>query len=276
MTHPIFQRYPLADEPVQTSVGPQPVPYHVYDAHAVLIGGTADLVKVQNLLGAEQIVPATTQSGRALMGIWAVDETQASHGPHSELQMSIYVSHQATDPVPDSPFALLRFLLSDSAARQMCHGLWNNTDAVVAYNREILGLPAQLARSTFEFSKDRVRFAFHDAKSGKLLVQGDVGEDRRPSLAATAALFRSFGFLRALRAAAAKELSLNVVNPIGPTLPRNADAFTVSSSDALVAQLVDPGRDHLTIAHPVYSQLDFQPTFIEHMRGFKMVYLRPE
>ncbi|MBU6359044.1 MAG: hypothetical protein KGS46_03365 [Chloroflexi bacterium] len=44
---PIFQRYPLSAEAVQTSTGSQTIPYHVYDGHVVLIGGTADLALVK-------------------------------------------------------------------------------------------------------------------------------------------------------------------------------------------------------------------------------------
>ena len=42
MTESLFERHPLADEPVSTSAGPQPTPYHVYDGHLVMVGGTAD------------------------------------------------------------------------------------------------------------------------------------------------------------------------------------------------------------------------------------------
>lgn len=277
MPHPIFEQFPLRSEPVQTSTGPQPTPYHVYDAHAVLIGGTADYAAVARVLASEQVTPAQTTSGRALMAVWAVDEPSASHGPHTELQFSFYVAHgKQKITVKDGPFAALQFLLSRAEGRQMCYGLWNNTAEVVAYNSEILGLTPRLMRSEFSFPAGRVQFAFYDAQSGALLARGDVHHAKNPPLDATIALFRNFGFGAALRAASMKTIETKVVNPISPHLPRNADAPTIASPDALIPQLFDPRQDKLTIAVAPYAQLDFQPTFVEHLRGFKMVYLTPE
>lgn len=275
MPHPIFTQHPLSATRVMTSAGEQPTPYHVYDAHAVMIGGTADLAAVLALLKDEAVTPAQTSAGRALMALWAVDEPEASHGPHTELQVSIYVTHGGTPAiVPAGPFALLRFLLLTPGARQMCHGLWNNTPAVVAYNCEVLGLTAQLASSQFSARAGRVSFAFRDV-NGALLAEGDVHEDKRPSLAATGALFKAFGFAQAMRAVSLKTLETIVVNPITPLLPRNADARTLSAPDTLVAQVFDPARDHIALHVQPYAGLGFVPDFVEHMRGFRMVYCNP-
>lgn len=274
--HPIFQRYPLSAETVQTSTGLQPTPYHVYDGHAVLIGGTADLALVKKLLQSEQVVPAQTQSGRALMAVWAVDEPQASHGAHTEMQVSFYVTPKPVAAVCDGAFAVLNFLLNTPGASQLCHGLWNNTPNVVAYNREILGLAPHLARSSFHFGVDRAQFEFKDAETGRLLMHGDVRMLARQPLGAMSALIKSFGFVKAMQAGAIKTVQTYVTNPIGPVLPRNANALTVSASQTLVAQLFDPAQDKMALLDGTYSALDFKPEFIEHMRGFKMVYLNPQ
>jgi hypothetical protein len=85
MKQSIFEQYPLAEQKVQTSTGEQPTPYHIYDGHLMLIGGSADYDAVAALLAGEQVYPAKTESDRALMAIYVADETQASHGPHTEL-----------------------------------------------------------------------------------------------------------------------------------------------------------------------------------------------
>lgn len=276
MTHPIFQRYPLESEPVQTSTGPQPTPYHIYDGHAVLIGGTADLDAVSRLLQKEHVHLVRTESGRALMALWAVDEPEASHGAHTECQVSFYVSHQPLTPVSDSPFALLKLLVTEPHARQMCHGLWNNTAEVVAYNREILGLSPVLARSEFSQDEDRVRFKFYDDETGAAIAEGSVRQMTRPPLNSVVALFRSFGIRDALRAAATKTVEMYVVNPVSHILAYNADAQTISAPEAIVAQLYDAEHDHVVIHQAVYGALDFRPDFVEHMRGFRMVYCNPQ
>lgn len=276
MGQTIFEQYPLAAEPVLTSTGPQPTPYHVYDGHLLMIGGHAAYQAVSHLLRDEEVHVAKTESGRALMAVYVADETEASHGAHMELQYAFYVSHQPTAPVKDGPFAAVHFLVTDPNARQLCYGLWNNTSETVAYNREILGLTPELATSTFARRDGRVSFAFHDATTGNLLSQGAVHEAPRQPLNAVGALFRSFGLRQALRSAAMKQVRIKVVNPITAVLPRNADAQTVASPKQLVTQLFDPTRDQLEIASDSpFSQLDFQPTFVQHMRGFQMVYGNP-
>ncbi len=274
--HPIFQQYPIQQNKVHTSAGDQPTPYHVYDAHAILIGGTADYARVKDMLRSEQVTPAQTQSGRALMALWAVDETAASHGAHTEMQVSFYVTPQPVPPVRDGAFALLNFLLNVSGASQMCHGLWNNTREVVAYNREILGLSPRLAHSSFRFESGRAQFQFTDAESGALLSRGDVRMMARQPMDGASALFRSFGFLPALRAMSVKTPVTYVTNPMSDIMPRNARAYTIGASDAMIAQLFDAQQDKVELYAEGYNALDFQPTFIEHMRGFKLVYLNPQ
>lgn len=277
MKQTIFEQYPLAPEPVMTSTGPQPTPYHVYDGHLMLIGGSADFAAIRRLLADERVFPAETESGRALMAIYVADDTKASHGPHTELQYSFYVSHQPTAPVKDGPFAPVHYLITDPKARQMCYMIWNNSEATVAYNRDILGLTPRLATSTIERSGGRLRFTFHDAENGGFLAKGDIREATRQPVSAIAALFRSFGIRQALRAAAMKIVDVKVVNPITETLPRNADAQTLSRSQEMVTQLFDPMQDRLEIADDSpFSRLDFKPTFVQHMRGFQMIYDNPQ
>lgn len=272
--HELFRRFPLtARHP--TRAGEFPSPYHVYDGHAVWIGGTADLAAVRALLRPERVAPATTRSGRALAGVWAVDETDASLGPHTELQFSIYVAPEPPEPVADGPFAALAFLLRDPAARQLCHGLWNNTAEVVAFNREVLGLTPRLGTSRFEASPGRMGFEFTDAETGRAVARGNVRAHARPPMAAMAGLTRSLGLALTLRAAGLKVIETTVVNPVSPALGRNADAQTFAASASIVAQLFDPADDRLEVLDPTYAALDFRPTFIEHLRGFKMVYLNP-
>lgn len=273
--HHIFRANPITGT-VKTSAGDLPTPYHIYDAHAVYIGGTANLARVKAILQNEQAAPLQTQSGKALMAVWAVDEHLASHGPHTELQFSIYVTPQPIAPLPDEPFAILKALLANKGVCQMCHGLWNNTREVVAYNHEILGLTPRLSKTEFSRIGGRVQFAFTDAEDGAALARGNVREMARPPMDATREMFRSFGLMGALRAASVKIVSVGVMNTVNPALPRNAIAKTFVANDGIVTQLFDPAQDSLEISHPLYGSLGFEPNYIQHMRGMKMVYLNPQ
>ena len=95
MKHPLFELFPLNSR-TTISVGEVPTPYQIYEGHGVFIGGTANLSKIEGLLASENVYPIQDTDGRALMGIWVVDFTHASLGPHNELQFSILVSHHPT------------------------------------------------------------------------------------------------------------------------------------------------------------------------------------
>jgi len=136
--HPIFNQYP-PDRAV-ISVGEVPTPYQIYDGFGVFIGGFADLNAVQRLLKGEGVVPARTQDGKALMGFWVCEFTEASLGAHYEMQCSFFTGRGETRSLPSHPFGLLAAMLSQPEIEMLCHGLWNDTAKVVAYNRELLGL----------------------------------------------------------------------------------------------------------------------------------------
>jgi hypothetical protein len=159
----------------------------------------------------------------------------------------------------------------------MCYRIWNNSAETVAYNRGILGLAPELAASTLSRQNGRFAFAFHDVESGDLLARGDVRQPTHQPLDAVIALFRSFGLRQAMRSASMKIVDVKVVNPINEWLPSNADAQTYSTSDNMVTQRFDSDHDQLEIAADMpFGQVDFTPTFVQHMHGFKMVYLNPE
>ena len=159
------------------------------------------------------------------MAVWAVDEPQASHGAHTEMQVSFYVTPKPVAAVRDGAFAVLNFLLNTLGARQLCHGLWNNMPNVVAYKCEILGLAPCLARSVFYYdAADRLQFEFEDAASGQPLMRGNVRMLARQPMGAAMVLIKSFGFVKAMRAAAIKTVQTYATNPIGAVLPHNASA----------------------------------------------------
>ncbi|GJM40670.1 MAG: hypothetical protein DHS20C20_09520 [Ardenticatenaceae bacterium] len=161
--HPLFTEFPLSGT-ATISVGDVPTPYHVYDGSGVLIGGTANLANVKQLLKNESVFPIETEGGKALLGIWVVDFTDASLGPHNELQFSILVAHQPLPPVPDHPLALVKALFANDKARMFCYRLWNAGETAVAYNRELLGLNAQPTKSSIEETKSLIQKEYGSLK----------------------------------------------------------------------------------------------------------------
>lgn len=273
-SHPLFEAYPLNGER-EISVGRVPTPYHIYDGHGLFIGGTADYGRISELLQNENVHPLQTTDGRAVMGIWVVDFTEASLGPHNELQFSILAAHRPLPPIESHPFTLLKALLANPDARLFAYRLWNNTATAVAYNRELLGLNAQLTQGTIQRENGQKTFHFTD-EAGELLFEGRIHEDRRASAAVGWSLFRLLGLRQTLQAASQPYLSAKVVNPIGDVLPYNGDAQSFVAADSPVIQFFDPATDSIAFSQNDAARFAFQPAFVEHFAPFRFVYLQPE
>lgn len=273
-SHPLFEQYPLNGEQA-ISVGRVPTPYQTYDGHGLFIGGTAAYGRITELLQNENIYPMQTTDGRALMGVWVVDFTEASLGPHHELQFSILVSHKPLPAIESHPLTLLKALFTNPAARMFCYGLWNNTATAVAYNRELLGLRAQLSQGTIRRENGQKTFHFSD-ETGRLLFEGQVQENKQTSFKAGWALARLLGLRQTVRALKQPYLGAKVVNPISELLPFNADAQSFVAADSPVIQFFDMAVDTIAFNPSTVPSFDFQPDFMEHFSPFRFVYLQPE
>ena len=273
--HPLFARFPL-NEQVKLSAGDAPAPYHIYDGYGLFIGGTADLGAVRTLLQGEQVRPIETVQGRAVMGIWVCDFTAASLGPHHELQFSIFVSAQPVAPLDDHPLSLLQAMLTRPELQMLCHGLWNDTRLVVAYNREWLGLNARLAQSRIASSPSRLEFAIHDTETGVPVLSGEVQAPRQAGWRATADLMARIGLRRLWASAAQPWVTMRVVNPIGAGLERNAVAQAFNQNSVNRVRYFGPETGTLEFGATPYRALQFAPQFVQYMEGFKFVYLKPE
>jgi len=265
--HALFRRFPI-DGSAAVDGRLLPTPYHVYDGTLLMLGGTADAGAAAALLG-EGLVPLLDTAGRALMAVWVGDFTQASLGPHHELQLSLLASMRPLPPVATHPLAIHRALLVQPGVRMACVALWNSTPHVARYNAEHLGLNAHVAESQFQQEGGRWSFRF-ERPDGALLAEGGVQEAVRPSPAVGWKLLRHVGLQGALRLLRAPYLNVPVAAPGGRGV-----AQTHTHSDRQVVRLWAKG-DGVAIAHPRYAPLDFRGTFVQQMAGLRFVYLRPQ
>jgi hypothetical protein len=273
-THPLFRRFPLAGH-ADISCGRVPTPYHVYDGYGLFFGGTADLAAAREVLAAEQVQPLRTSAGRALMGVWACHFTQASLGVHHELQVSLFVTRTAADPVDEDPLALIAAMIRRPDLHMLCHGLWNTAPHVVAYNRELLALDAQGAAARMVRGADAVEFDFFDAVSGAALARGGTRRPARRSARCDCAVMRQVGLAGMWRVLRDPTVHLKIMNPVGAGLARNAVADSYTRSALTTVHEFEPGRDSLELSIPRYRGLDFRPDFVQFMDGFRFVYLAP-
>lgn len=273
--HELFRRYALSSEK-QLSCGIVPIPYHIYDGYGLLIGGTANLAAVKNLLKGEQVTPVETTDHQAMMAVWICDFSDASLGPHQELQFSIFVSRQAVNTIEPHPLAVIKVILH-ADVRMMCHGLWNNTARVVAYNRELLGLNAKLAKGTIQPDPqtDALAFSFSTDESNELIFKGRVRQMQRPSYKADFELMRLLGLKTIQRLAVQPWITIQVMNPVGKVIPHNAEAQAYTKNESNAVRYFDPASDALEFGDNAYRALQFQPRFVQQMSGFKFVYLNP-
>lgn len=271
---PLFQQFPLTGS-VTLTTGEAPTPYHIYDGYGALIGGTADWAAVQRLLQPEEVIPVQTVAGRALMGIWICDFTDASLGPHHELQFSLFVARRPIRAIAAHPLSLLNVMLTRPEVQMLCHGLWNNTPGVVAYNREQLSLNAQLSDSTITRDQKQMRFAIRAAASGESILTGALRKPQQPSWRASFALLGQLGLAQTMRINRQPWVEMAIVNPLGVKLGHNGVARAMTKNAVNNVRYFEPATDTLTLGDTPYRALAFQPSFVQYMAGFTFVYLDP-
>ncbi len=71
-------------------------------------------------------------------------------------------------------------------------------------------------------------------------------------------------------------MSLQILNPKGVILTRNAVAETFSRNDTNLVHYFDGQSARLEFGDTSYRDLDFKPQFAQYMKGFKFVYLPPK
>lgn len=272
--HALFKQFPLNGK-VRLSLGELPTPYHIYAGSGVFIGGECDLTPAQQLLKDETLLPLQNQHGRALMGIWVCDFTEASLGPHHELQFSFFVSKQALPPVPARAFQALALILTRPEVQMLCYGLWNNTAPVIAYNREYLSLDARLADSQITRAGGSLRFAYTDALTHAPIFSGEIHQPQQASWRAGLDLIQQIGWRGWLAAARQPWVHMQVCSPVAGCLQRNAAADTFTKND-FTALRYFTGADRLKFSDPTYQSLNFQPQYLQYFDGTKMVFLQPQ
>ena len=264
--HALFQRFPI-DGSVAVDGRMLPTPYHVYDGTLLMLGGTACAGAAAALLG-EGWMPLRDTQGRALMALWVGDFTDASLGPHRELQLSLFASARPLPPVEAHPFAIHRALLAQPEVRMACVALWNDMPHVARYNAEHLGLNAHVAESRVRQDDGHWSFRF-EAPGGAPVAEGEVQGAGRPSLAVLWRLLRHIGLPGAGRLLSSPVLGVPVAAPGSHRV-----AWTWTQSDRQAVRLLDD-TSRVAIRHPRYAALDFRPAFAQQMAGLRFVYLRP-
>jgi hypothetical protein len=269
--HPLFKRFPLNGS-IEISIGKVQVPYHIYDGHGLLIGGTADFKSVQEFVHAEAVNPIQAQD-RTFMAIWICNFTDANLGPHHELQFSFFVSQ--ANITPSHRLGVLE-LMSRPETQMLCHGLWNDTAKVVAYNRELLSLNARQAISRIKDSPETFAFQFHDATASEHVLSGKVSNPRKFCPGAGLELIMSLGFRRVWSMARQPWSNLQILNPVGVGLTHNAITETYTKNTRNRLNYFHSSVDTLEFGPTPYARLDFKPQFAHYMSGFNFVYLPPK
>jgi hypothetical protein len=178
-------------------------------------------------------------------------------------------------PIAAHRLGLLAAMLTRPDMQMMCHGLWNNTPVVVAYNRELLSLNARLSHSTIRCTAQEMICTVKDAESGAPLLKSKLSKPTQASVGATFALLGQLGLGRTLRISRQPWVEMKIVNPLGVRLAHNGTAMAYTSNAANRVRYFEPQNDQLQLEAPPYTMLDFQPEFVQHMTGFKFVYQEP-
>lgn len=273
--HKLFERYPLDGE-VQIGAEKLTTPYQIYNGRILFIGGRVEGAVAADLLRKESLAPILDQEGKALAALWVCDFTDANLGPHHELQISLFASFTPIAPVAPHPLAIYRLLSTEPKTMMVCHGLWNNTERVVRYNREHLQLDAHLCDSEIAVDADRGawRFNYIDAETGTPLVSGDLALSTKQATSVMWEMMRQIGIGGTLKSAREPFIHVPVVNTISDVAQENLVAHTYTSSDRQIIQKFD-SLGTVEVEHPLYAPLHFAPDFVQQSYGVRFVYLRP-
>lgn len=251
-----------------------PSPYHVQSGSLFFVGGTANAAIVTPWLATEGLFPILDTRGRALAGIWIGDFERANLGAHQEFQISLFARSPGPGmPVPDHPFALFRELLAPSGTLMVCHGLWNNTERVVRYNRDHLSLDARLAAGVIDQTKDRCQFSFTQDDGAKI-AEG-ILDTPRQSAAEAWTLARQVGFGALIKASLAPCIEMSVVTTRRPDAPDTRVSHTVARCTGHVTRRFTTS-DRLVLHHERYRDLGFEPRSVQHQQGFELVFPPPD
>lgn len=263
---------------IKLSTGTVSTPYRVSDGNCLLIGGTIDLEFVKERLKDQNIVPVETKDGKALMVIWVCDFQEADLGPHVELQYSYLVSKNPLTALKPHPFGILKLIANEPKIALFCDRLWNDTDPVLAYNQEHLGLKANICNGAVtRDEKKRIKnFIFTNLETGNLIFEGQVREQTKNLINTNLQLIRLMGIKNAFKFATKFWIQSKVINPIGEIHKQNMAAETFLHSKSAVVQAFDKNTDNIKFGEGPIINLNFQPQFIEHMNKIKFVYLDPK
>lgn len=268
----LFERFPL-DGSVVVAGEELSTPYHIYNGTMLSLGGTVEGDAAARLLAKEHLKPVLDSEGRALAAIWICDFIEANLGAHHELQISLFATAREAQPLPAGAFSYHRALTAIPDLMMVCHGLWNNTERVVRYNREHLLLNAKLAQSDVNLVGDPWTFQFRDAE-GRTIAGGSLPAMRRQPPAAVWKIARQMGFRGMLSLLRSPVFNMSVVNTRQEGSERNhcCQTYTVCQKSLIRAATE---QDRIAISHPIYRDLDFKVTHLQQLHEIGFIFLRP-
>lgn len=250
-----------------------PTPYHVRDGHLLFLGGTASADVATALLAPLNLRPVLDSEGHALAGVWIGNFHEANLGPHREFQISLFATPEPkATTVPAHPYAVFKAMLACPGVVMLCHGLWNDTPRVVAYNRDHLLLDAAPAEARLAGDTSAYAFSF-TLPDGSALTEGRI-TTRSPSAADGWALTRYLGLSRLLKIAFAPHSEITVASTRRDTAMRTLSSRTYSRFRKQRTRRID-AQDSFALNHPRYRDLAFVPQCLQELQGFELVFMPP-
>ena len=273
--HPIFQDNPITGS-VELATGTAPTPYHVYDGEALLIFGDVGMDAVAAAIEGEEVHLVEARPGRAAAGMIMADFRDASMGPHHELQFFVLLADQPGQTIADLPLAL-PIAMASSGYATLCFKLWNDADAVLAYNNDYLGLNASPAEFRLFQAEagGAVSFSIAD-RGGDPILRGRFGRQRRTGVSAMWEMLKIAGWRQLMALGRAPYAKGAVVNRRSLVLSENRKAPIFTDARHNVARHWNSATDELDIGDARIAGLDFQPRALQHLWPFRFVYRHPD
>ena len=277
----IFHQFPAKMGSAKLRNGVQcAIPYHNYDANALILWGTASAQWVsERILGPWE--PILDPQGRANIALWLVDYKDTVVDPYKELIIVFSVRHK-TDPaiVVNRPLQQLQ-LFDDKQAYPYIYKLWLDTQLPIDYGRELLGCDKYLDEDMeLSFSSSEACFSFYHVADERnspepgLLLSGTLQLKDKLHLRD---LIDAYGFFRTLGMAKGASNRWHVVTPPGIMSREDTERYNP------IWDFVYETQPKFTLAQPSdalqfggeLKEMDFVPQLYQHDPHIKAVLLPP-
>lgn len=156
-----------------------PLPFHAYEADALVIYGTASVTAMRTILAGTALHPVQGGADFGYAMLWIIRYSDTSCGPYSEVVVNFVACRRPRALEFRNDYSIVAAML-DAENVLFTPQLLLDRQLPIDYGREIYGLDKRPAEIEIEKSGPAKRFVCRSEK-GDIIIAGNVQEENRPA-----------------------------------------------------------------------------------------------